>query len=264
MCCVSDNSTRSVDGDGAWCGLVRLIGILLVAVLLTAAPLHAAGRGNHRAAGAAAATSLNAVNGALEAAASGNVPGGSTGKPQEKPQSLGLRLDTAGTDILALGARASTAGATSFLSIDLSAPVTATAFVLAEPDRIIVELPDTRFHMDDSTGRLAHAEGLIKSFRFGQFATGRSRLVIDLAGPARIVKIASERLAAGDPARLVIGLVAETPANFAAAAARASLAEAKANLRRRPAVAKLAGPPRQVIVIDPGHGGMDSGAAGQA
>lgn len=203
----------------------------------------------------------NAVNGALGAAAANlqalpHLPEAGAAKD------IGLRA-AANPEILALGARVSVTEGATFLSIDLSAPVNVTAFALSEPDRIIVDLPETKFHIADESGRLSRAEGLIKAFRFGQFAPGKSRIVIDLAGPAKIVKAASARLAAGDPARLVIALAPETAGNFARAAALAAAAEADAARLARPPAAKAAGSGKPVIVIDPGHGGIDSGAAGQ-
>ena len=164
-----------------------------------------------------------AVNGALAAAAAQalKLPGQQVAA---RASDIGLRTNTA-LESLALGARASVVGETTYLTLDLSAPVNVTAFVLAAPDRIIVDLPDTKFHVSEEAGRLAQPEGLIKSFRFGQFAVGRSRQVIDLAGPARIVKTSSAPLAGVNATRLVIALARETSANFAAAAAHVAALE---------------------------------------
>ena len=210
----------------------------------------------------AAGPAHEAVNGAIAAAAANplDLPGQ---KLAARASDIGLRTNTA-VESVVLGARAASVGETSTLTLDLSAPANVTAFVLAAPDRIIVDLPDTKFHVSEDAGRLAQPEGLIKSFRFGQFAVGRSRLVIDLAGPARIVKTSSSPLEGVNATRLVIALARETPANFAAAAAHAAALEASApRLLRVPAVKSTASA-KPVIVIDAGHGGIDSGAAGQA
>lgn len=207
------------------------------------------------------AAAQDAVNGAL-GAASADLRALPRPPDASAAKDIGLRA-AATSEILALGARVTVSDGTTLLSIDLSAPVNVTAFVLAEPDRIIIDLPETRFHIADEAGRPTRAEGLIKSFRFGQFAPGRSRIVIDLAGPAKIVKAASARLAAGDPARLVIALAPETAGNFARAAAQAAAAEANTARLTRPPAVKAAASTKPVIVLDPGHGGIDSGAAAQ-
>ena len=240
------------------------IGVLLLAMS------HAQARHRHPIPPTPTAASLDAVNGAIQATTIRTAPSDALARPAGRPanavspRALGLRTATEATDVLALGARASQANGLSYLGVDLSAPVAVTAFVLADPDRIIVDLPATDFHIEAEVGRLAAPEGLIKSFRFGRFAPGRSRIVIDLTGPARIAKAASEHLASGDPARLVIALAPDSPANFAAAAARSAANEAAAAARRHIAPPKPATGGLPVIVLDPGHGGIDSGAAGSA
>ena len=88
------------------------------------------------------------------------------------------------------------------LTFALSAPVEPTAFVLADPDRVIVDLPQVDFDLDPAVGRAAARThqakkgSLASTFRFGLIAPGRSRIVIDLAGPARVVD-ASVRTTAG-------------------------------------------------------------------
>ena len=273
MCRVTSQFANSADRGGAGL-LARACGLaLLLCLTLAASQVQAGGRGPRSKPAAAQTASQDAINGALAAVSANPVAPASSAmparplesaKPPVRPQDIGLRAGSAGGEILALGARVTVSEGTTLLSVDLSAPVNVTAFVLAEPDRIIVELPETAFHIAEDAGRLAHPEGLIRAFRFGQFAAGKSRMVIDLAGPARIVKASSARLAAGDPARLAIVLAAETPANFAAAAARAAAAEASAVRHVRPAAATAVATAKPVIVIDPGHGGIDSGAAGQA
>ena len=236
---------------------LRLIALVLLGACL-AQPALAGGKPAPSPPGAtptaAEAISRNASNGA---------PAAEAPTAPKRPQDIGLR-SSAGAEILALAARASASDGLTYLTVDLSASLSVSAFVLASPDRIIVELPETSFHIADEAGKLAKPVGLIKAFRFGQFAQGKSRMVIDLAGPAKIVKAASARLAAGDPARLVIALAPEAPQEFAAAAARSAFVEAEALRRVRPLAAKPVASAKPVIVIDAGHGGIDTGATGQA
>ncbi len=95
----------------------------------------------------------------------------------------------------------------------------------------------------------------MSSFRFGLLAPGRSRIVIDLNAPARVVAAVRK---VGDKARLTIELVKTDRESFRAAA-RAKVAPLVASLPPKPAAAPLA-PGKATIVLDPGHGGPDTGA----
>jgi N-acetylmuramoyl-L-alanine amidase len=148
--------------------------------------------------------------------------------------------------------------------IDLSQRIDLRAFTLASPYRVVIDLPQVIFRFPPGTGE--SGRGLIKAFRFGLVMTGGSRLVLDLARPARIDK--SFVLEAGNdqPARLVLDLGATDKDTFMRTVALE-------NRAREPAAAKpqasipspqgkvdQAGPdPRPVIVLDPGHGGIDNG-----
>lgn len=164
------------------------------------------------------------------------------------------------------------------LTFELSAPVDVAAFVLADPDRVIVDAPQVEFRIDPEIGRapappghrgrsdapattLVKAKGLIGSFRFGQLEKGRSRIVVDLAAPARIVRATCEPGADGKKPRLVIELAKTDGAGFAAEAAqnvRAALARPR-QAQIATQMDSAAGKP--IVMIDPGHGGIDRGAA---
>ena len=57
---------------------------------------------------------------------------------------------------------------------------------MASPDRIVVDMPEVSFQLDPSVGRVGalRDDSLVKDFRFGLLAAGKSRIVIDLARPA--------------------------------------------------------------------------------
>jgi N-acetylmuramoyl-L-alanine amidase len=143
------------------------------------------------------------------------------------------------------------------LVFDISRPVPAQAYALAAPDRIVVDLPEVTFELDPSAGRVSDATetALVSAFRFGLLAPGKSRIVIDLARPACPGDVGATPIVEGLPAsRLTIELKPCDPAAFAA-------------FKRPPAdvgaiVDKSSSDPPVVIVIDPGHGGADSGARG--
>jgi N-acetylmuramoyl-L-alanine amidase len=161
------------------------------------------------------------------------------------------------------------------LDFTLSAPVEASAFAMTEPNRIIVDLPAVAFKIDVQSNKLAnptwrrsgaaHPVHLIDSFRFGSFAPGKSRIVIDLGSPARVIRTEVTKISDKDGYRLFIQLGKTDSAAFRAAAqtARSSLAlaatsEPAISTDASAAAAASAALPR--IVIDPGHGGVDSGA----
>ncbi len=141
------------------------------------------------------------------------------------------------------------------LVFTMTAPVAVSAYVLDEPARVIVDLPETGFVLDPAAGRATSlSSGLVRAFRFGAQAPGKSRIVIDLSGPARILRAESDRTAAGGAFRLVVDLAPTDSATFRTAAAEARRVMALAAEPPAP------DPQRPVVVLDPGHGGTDLGA----
>ncbi len=157
---------------------------------------------------------------------------------------------------VAVGVKLAQSASQAELTFDLSRPVEARAHTLASPDRIVVDLPETAFEVDSGAGRAEAAAGpLVKAFRFGLLAPGRSRIVIDLARRACPADVALKPIAEGaEASRLTIAIKPCDDAAFAAAAAPPDLAAPT------PGPAPAAALP--VIVLDPGHGGIDGGANG--
>src|SRR4029079_14100423 len=79
-------------------------------------------------------------------------------------------------------------------------------FALADPYRVVVDLPQVTFQLASGAGTAGR--GLIKAFRYGLVMPGGSRIVLDLAGPARIEKSYLLDAANGQPPRLVLELEA--------------------------------------------------------
>src|ERR1043165_7732495 len=96
--------------------------------------------------------------------------------------------------------------------LDLSRPVEITAFTLADPYRVVIDLPQVTFQLPGRTGE--HGRGLIKAFRYGLVMQGGSRIVLDASGPVRIDKAFVVAAADGQPARLVLDLVSTDRASF--------------------------------------------------
>src|SRR6476619_5848259 len=70
------------------------------------------------------------------------------------------------------------------LIIDLSEKIDIRTFTLANPYRVVIDMPQVAFQLPSKTGE--KGRGLIKAFRFGLVMQGGSRMVIDLMRPARI------------------------------------------------------------------------------
>jgi len=145
--------------------------------------------------------------------------------------------------------------------IDLTETVEVGAFPLADPYRLVIDLPETQFRLPPDAGR--EGRGLVAAWRYGLLGPGKSRIVVDLTGPARVDKVFVLPGVDAQPARLVIDLVASDRDTFLADAARAREARAAAATGHAgpPASTKL-GRTRPLVVLDPGHGGIDTGAIG--
>jgi N-acetylmuramoyl-L-alanine amidase len=132
---------------------------------------------------------------------------------------------------------------------------------MERPDRIIVDLPELSFHLPPETGR--KREGVIASYRYGLFAPGQSRIVIDLAQTANVSEIRHESNAADGTSLMTIELTRVDRDEFRRVAADgASKAQAKAVVPV--AAAEGDRDSRPLIVLDPGHGGVDPGAGSPA
>jgi N-acetylmuramoyl-L-alanine amidase len=140
--------------------------------------------------------------------------------------------------------------------MDFSRKVDIRAFTLAHPYRVVIDMPQVTFQLPPKTGE--KARGLIKAFRFGLVMKGGSRIVIDLTKPARIEKAFTLDAANGQPARLVLDLAATDRDYFMRAIALENRAT-EIGRRHASVPAKPTGDPRPLIVIDPGHGGIDNG-----
>src|SRR5579862_7907894 len=88
--------------------------------------------------------------------------------------------------------------------MDLSRKIDVRAFTLADPYRVVLDIQQVTFQLPPKAGE--SGRGLIKAFRFGLMMPGGSRLVLDLAKPARIEKAFVVDATVDAPARLVLDL----------------------------------------------------------
>jgi N-acetylmuramoyl-L-alanine amidase len=88
--------------------------------------------------------------------------------------------------------------------LDLDKTIQFSAFALADPYRVVVDMPQVSFQL--ATGAGTAGRGLIKAFRYGLVMPGGSRIVFDLTGPAKIANSYVLEAANGQPPRLVLEL----------------------------------------------------------
>jgi N-acetylmuramoyl-L-alanine amidase len=205
-------------------------------------------------------------------------------------------VPVAAKPVTALAARVAGDESRTRFVADLSAPVSYSVYVLPNPYRVMIDLPDVAFELPPDAG--GEPLGLVSAYRFGPLGNGRARIVIDATGPVLIGKSFLVRPEAGQPARLVVDLVKTDEKTFMMAheadqAGRSSpeaaqdemaadavapdqpietatvtpLPQPKPGSEADEPAAERAMPAkradgRRVIVIDAGHGGIDSGAVG--
>lgn len=145
------------------------------------------------------------------------------------------------------------------LVLDLSREVSIRTEILNDPPRLVIDLPGTGFASGVALSG-TKAIGPVSAWRAGMFMLGQSRLVLDLAQPAQVER--SDFVRQNGAVRLVLPIRRVAQARFDELAA----ADRKARLAARgpetgPAPQRAANA-KPLIMLDPGHGGIDSGALG--
>ncbi len=213
----------------------------------------------------------------------------------------GAAADSVVTDI-----RVGVHAAATRIVLTLTKQVPFAAFTLAEPNRVVIDLPEVGWQLPPEP--LPAAAGVFEKLRYGLFKPGNSRIVFDIHTPATITQAFILEPQGGHPYRLVVDLtpagrqeflrsvggqpirvagpqakaaserpglappptttVAKTGAADAAAAPSPMAPTAGSQDQaspfrlapRKPEPKHRNGP--HVIVIDPGHGGVDPGTVG--
>jgi N-acetylmuramoyl-L-alanine amidase len=152
--------------------------------------------------------------------------------------------------------------------LDLDKPVAFRAFALPDPYRVVLDMAQVNFHLPSGVG--VNGRGLIRAFRYGMVMPGGSRIVFDLTGPARVASATMLEAANGQPPRLVLELEEVDQTTFTQTLNQETTPGPKPAVVDGPPATtppqtvpanKPAQPadPRPVVVIDPGHGGVDNG-----
>jgi N-acetylmuramoyl-L-alanine amidase len=142
----------------------------------------------------------------------------------------------------------------------LSKPTDYKIFVLQQPSRLVIDLANTSIPPQIKF----KPSGITQDFRFGLFRDHITRVVVDLNTNAKILKIQNIPSSSSQPYRLVIDFTrgtAQSPRQKSQQSAgwEQILSQFSPQLNT-PAPTPSSIP---VIVIDPGHGGLDPGASGK-
>jgi N-acetylmuramoyl-L-alanine amidase len=156
---------------------------------------------------------------------------------------------------VAIAAEAKSEAGKTRLTFILSGPIDARSFAMERPDRIVIDLPEVNFQLPPDAGR--RREGLIGSYRYGLFAAGRSRVVIELVQPATVSALETGSRPADGASLLTIELTKTDREAFRRSVKpdEPAAADPVTTGSIDPAPDK-----RPLIVLDAGHGGVDPGA----
>jgi N-acetylmuramoyl-L-alanine amidase len=158
-------------------------------------------------------------------------------------------------------------------------------FTLANPYRVVIDLSEVDWKVP--SGTKLQGQGLVAGMRYGLFKAGTSRVVLDLMQPSEVARAEYVPAGNGEPLRLLVDLRPIEDTEFRAhlqtatvtysaiAAIAPAMKPAKtpiggggagglvggtASAAKQPIEEPKRGKP--LIVIDPGHGGIDPGAIG--
>jgi N-acetylmuramoyl-L-alanine amidase len=188
----------------------------------------------------------------------------SAGQPTEKAE---LRPAVASAHPLASDVRVAGDDKRTRFVLEIDRKIDLRAFALANPNRVVVDIPQVTFQLPVGVGEASR--GLVKAFRYGLVMPGGSRIVMDLKRPAKIEKAYVLDAENGQPPKLIVELIATDRATFMqgiAAENRRAMAAAtpETTASAQQAAKGDANDTRPVVVIDPGHGGIDHGTQAQS
>jgi N-acetylmuramoyl-L-alanine amidase len=155
---------------------------------------------------------------------------------------------------VAVAADLASDGDKTHLVFTLSREVAARVFSMERPDRVIVDLPEVAFHLPAEAAR--KRAGVVASLRYGLFAPGRSRVVIELAQPALVSRVD----VATDASGIALLRIELTRADRQAFRKAVETGDTAADVTATGSAAPAGRDPRPLVAIDPGHGGVDPGA----
>lgn len=144
------------------------------------------------------------------------------------------------------------------LVLDVTEKVDFHTFTLADPYRVVVDLSSLDWQVAPSED---DRKGVIVRLRFGQFRRDTSRMVIEAFGPVEVKQAFLLPPQGNWTYRFVVDLAPVDEASFVNSVgapkrlARPLAKPSPSEPSRKPAV-------KRIVVLDPGHGGVDPGAIG--
>lgn len=147
--------------------------------------------------------------------------------------------------------------------IGLDSKVKYQVFSLSNPNRVVVELPEVDVRLPQLNGKTP--VGLVRSVRAGLAAPGKMRVVIGVTQP---VVVENSEISKDDKGQYRISLAILPASDDLKSETKGVARTGLASLSIQPPLPRLAESPKEraarmfkpIIVLDPGHGGFDSGA----
>ena len=156
--------------------------------------------------------------------------------------------------------------------MDVKGPISYKYFLLANPYRLVLDMLEVDFELHPVSGVLT---GGVLGYRFGLLKPGISRVVIDLSKPLLVDKHFIIKPGAKPQSRLVIDLIPTTRSKFLAHVRKSrnqktiGLLKLKSEEQKHQTNQEFKNKfphkkisKSKIIVLDPGHGGVDPGAIG--
>jgi N-acetylmuramoyl-L-alanine amidase len=137
-----------------------------------------------------------------------------------------------------------------------------TRLIISNPHRLVIDLPETAFSFAAAPPA---AQGVISDFRFGLIQPGKSRIVLTMAGPFSLGAFELRESGTDGQWLLEVSVSASTDKAFEALLdVEAETTGATSATSKGDRIGKAAPDPLRpfTVVVDAGHGGIDSGARG--
>lgn len=155
-----------------------------------------------------------------------------------------------------------TASTRFFLDFDQNLSVQ--TFYMDKPNRLIIDLDEAVFNLGDENK--LEPRGLISAVQYGRISEGRSRIVLSLSAPVEIIKASLQKRLDEESYRFLLDLDSTDEETFANLLQQQQLSLGSSGIKARKGdrvVQKKKEEGRFIIVLDPGHGGIDGGAVGR-
>jgi N-acetylmuramoyl-L-alanine amidase len=151
------------------------------------------------------------------------------------------------------------------LVVDLAARTEFSFVSMSGPDRLAVDVRAATMSVPEPTGKPGGEEGMISEYLVEQAGPDRVRTTLTLSAPAQVQQAYVLAAFEDQPARLVVDIIPATAEEFAANVAKAlevssAVAPAVTASSTPAGGSELPLATKPLVVLDPGHGGIDSGA----